>query len=262
MIRIGTSGFHYDDWIGPFYPEGCSTEQFLSIYATHFNALELNFSFYRMPTSGQMESFIRRTDGKVVFAVKAHRSFTHDRTAGHNDLLAFQEALRPLREADLLCATLLQFPGSFRQTEENRRYLKSIGEQLHQPVFEFRNVEWSEPAILKWLFTLRFGYCCVDEPSLPGLMPPLAVATSQVAYVRFHGRNTARWYAHNQPHERYDYRYSTAEISEWVGKIINLDRQAEHTLVFFNNHFAAKAVDGAKNLARLLQAASHGEMSR
>ena len=253
MISIGTSGFDYDDWRGFFYPDDLPKAEFLTYYAHQFKALELNFSYYRMPSSRQINSMIERTDGKVEFSIKAHRSMTHDRTAGELDYKEFTDAISPMREADRLGAVLAQFPHSFEQNQENRSYLKRMADRIGPPlVVELRRQEWAADPIRSWLAKIGVGYCCVDEPKVKGLMPPIADATASPAYVRFHGRNAAKWYEHNQPHERYDYRYATSELKEWVPKILDLENKVDKVLVFFNNHFQAKAVDGAKALAGLL----------
>ncbi len=83
-------------------------------------------------------------------------------------------------------------------------------------------------------------------------MPPVAVATGPVAYVRFHGRNAAKWYAHEEAWERYDYTYSLDELREWMPKLRRLDAEAPLTLVYFNNHFRGQAVRGARDLGQLL----------
>jgi uncharacterized protein YecE (DUF72 family) len=253
LITVGTSGFDYQDWRGYFYPERLPRKEFLAYYATHFSALELNFSYYRMPEKRQLASMVQRTDGGVEFAIKTHRSMTHERTATKAEIDAFKQALGPLREADRLGAVLAQFPYSFHQIQENREYLKRLADELGPPlVVELRRADWAGDPILGWLKRIGVGYCCVDEPKLKGLMPPLAAATASPGYVRFHGRNAAKWFEHDRPEERYDYRYLTTELEEWVPKIRRLDEQLDKVLVFFNNHFQGKAVDAAKLLGKLL----------
>ncbi|MBN2527270.1 MAG: DUF72 domain-containing protein [Deltaproteobacteria bacterium] len=253
MIHIGTSGYSYTDWKGYFYPESLQSDAFLSYYAKYFSAVELNFSYYRMPTAKQMETMVQKSDGKLLFAVKAHQMFTHQRTPVTADFKQFSQALAPLLEANCLGGVLLQFPNSFLQNELNRKYLRDVSKRFSFPlVAEFRNGEWAADAIYKWLSKLGIGFCCVDEPQLPGLLPRLHVCTSNIAYVRFHGRNRQKWYQHNHAYERYDYKYTAAELSEWVSPIQQLDRQAERTMVFFNNHFQAKAVDSARQLSNML----------
>lgn len=254
MILIGTSGFDYDDWRGTFYPEGLPKRSFLEHYAHHFGALELNFSYYRLPEARQLASMVERSGGRVAFAVKAHRSMTHERTAGEAEYRAFEEALRPLAEAGALAAVLAQFPHSFDQCEENRTYLRRLADRVGPGlVFEPRSDEWVAPPVLDWLQKIGVALCCVDEPAVPGLMPPVARATASPAYVRFHGRNAAKWYRHDSPHERYDWRYSAGELSEWVPKVRALEDSAGKVLVFFNNHFQAKAVDAAKLFSGMLR---------
>jgi uncharacterized protein YecE (DUF72 family) len=253
MIRIGTSGFDYADWRGVFYPEKLPKKEWLAYYAGHFSCLELNFSYYRMPEARALESMVKRTDGKVTVAIKAHRSMTHERTASKAEFEQFREAVRPLREAEVLGAVLAQFPYSFQQREEHRAYIKRAREALGAPlVVELRRGEWASDAVLDWLRRIDVGYACVDEPQIKGLMPPVATATADPAYVRFHGRNAAKWYTHDRPEERYDYRYSVGELKEWSLKIKKLNQSANHVLVFFNNHFQGKAVEAAKIMEKLV----------
>ncbi len=253
MIRIGTSGFDYADWRGPFYPERLAKKEWLAYYAGHFSCLELNFSYYRMPEASRLASMVERTEGKVTFAIKAHRSMTHERVASRSEYRQFQEAVRPLREAGVLGAVLAQFPYSFRQCEESRIYLKQLAEALGPDVVvELRRSDWADDAIREWLKRIAVGYACVDEPRIKGLMPPNAVFTAPPAYVRFHGRNAAKWYTHDRPEERYDYRYRFDELREWAGKITTLHKSADNVLVFFNNHFQGKAVEAAKMMEKIL----------
>lgn len=253
MIRIGTSGFDYEDWRGHFYPESLPRKSYLPYYADRFDALELNFSYYRMPGAAQLASMVERTAGKVEFSLKAHRAMTHERTAPPEVVAEFRAAVEPLSSAGRLGAVLAQFPNSFRQCEENRAYLKRLADGLGPPlVVELRHAEWAVDPIVEWLGRIGVGFACVDEPQIPGLMPPLAVASATPAYVRFHGRNAAKWYEHDRPEERYDYHYRADELGEWVKRIRDLERKAGKVLVFFNNHFQGKAVDSAQTMRRLL----------
>jgi uncharacterized protein YecE (DUF72 family) len=253
VIRIGTSGFDYADWRGYFYPEGLPKRAWLAYFADHFSCLELNFSYYRMPEAGNLASMVERTGGRVTFAIKAHKSMTHDRFASDAEYRQFLEALRPFREAERLGAVLAQFPNSFRQCEENRSYLKRLADALGPPLaVELRNADWATDPILDWLRRVGVGFTCVDEPRIEGLMPPSAAYTADPAYVRFHGRNAAKWYSHDRPEERYDYRYAAEELTPWAVKIAALHKSADNVLVFFNNHFQGKAVESAKMMEKLV----------
>ena len=163
-------------------------------------------------------------------------------------------ALQPLAEAGKLACVLAQFPYSFHPTPDNRAYLGWLRDGLGDlpAVIELRHADWVTPATFELLRSLGLGFCCVDEPRLRGLLPPVAVATGPVAYVRFHGRNAAKWYNHDQAWERYNYTYTAAELQEWAPKIRTLDAEAALTLVYFNNHYVGQAVKGARDLGQLL----------
>jgi uncharacterized protein YecE (DUF72 family) len=252
VIKIGTSGFSYDDWVGPVYPEGLHKREQLTFYARLFATVELNVTYYRIPEKRIVEGWVRKTPPDFLFAVKAFQELTHGRV--NPDYAAFAMSLRPLVEAGKLGCVLAQFPNSFRVSVKNREYLSDLRRGLSElpVVLEFRHSEWASEAILDLLRRLDFGYCCVDEPRLPGLMPPMAAATGPVAYVRFHGRNSAKWYNHKEAWERYDYTYSIDELREWVPRLRSLDAKVPLTLVYFNNHFIGQAVRAAQDLSQLL----------
>ncbi|MCK5654282.1 MAG: DUF72 domain-containing protein, partial [Dehalococcoidia bacterium] len=106
--------------------------------------------------------------------------------------------------------------------------------------------------VFGWLRRYELGYCCVDEPPLPNLIPPIAEATSKIAYVRFHGRNKEKWWQHEHAYQRYDYSYSPEELEEWLPKIRHLDQTAERTFVFANNHWRGQAVSTIRQLRMML----------
>ena len=119
-------------------------------------------------------------------------------------------------------------------------------------MIEFRDAGWMTDETFDLLKTLDFGFCCVDEPRIQGLMPPVARATGPLAYVRLHGRNAAKWWEHANAWERYDYTYSDDELREWIPRLHELDAQVPLTLVYANNHYRGQSVDALKALSRLL----------
>jgi uncharacterized protein YecE (DUF72 family) len=119
-------------------------------------------------------------------------------------------------------------------------------------VVEFRNARWLTDDVFDLLRQLDFGFCCVDEPRLPNLLPPLAEKTSDVGYVRFHGRNSAKWWQHEHAYERYDYSYTPEELNEWLPKIRELDSATEKTFVFANNHWRGQAVNTIRQLRMMM----------
>jgi uncharacterized protein YecE (DUF72 family) len=254
MIRIGTSGFSYKDWVGPVYPVGLPAREQLGFYAQEFSTVELNVTYYRVPSQSTVEGWAKKTPDDFLFSVKAHGSLTHQRE--NPDFPGFVSALAPLVESGKLGCVLAQFPNSFRLLPQNRDYLKRLRDGLGDlpVVVEFRNAAWVAGPIFDLLRSLNMGFCCVDEPRLRGLVPPVTEVTGPLAYVRFHGRNAAKWYDHKEAWERYDYTYPVDELREWVPKIEALDAAAPLTLVYFNNHFQGQAVRGARDLRQLLLA--------
>lgn len=254
MICLGTSGFSYKDWVGPFYPENLPAGKWLAYYAREFDTVELNVTYYRVPTERMVRGWIERTPADFLFSIKAHRSLTHEREEPQTE--TFRARARQLQDAGKLACVLLQFPYAFRPTPENRRYLKELREALAgmPVVVEFRHRAWIQEQTFEALRQMELGFCCVDEPRLPGLMPPVARVTGPVAYVRFHGRNAKKWWHHEQAWERYDYTYTQEELREWVPKIQGLDRQATRVMVYANNHYRAQSVDTVRTLKNLLAA--------
>jgi len=159
-----------------------------------------------------------------------------------------------MEAAGALGCVLLQFPFAFRPGPESAAHILGLRDGLGDlpAVVEFRHRRWVSEDTFDWLRRHRLGFCCVDEPPLPGLLPPVAVATGPVAYVRFHGRNAARWWQHAEAWERYDYLYTEAELLSWVQKIRALESQSTTTFVFFNNHAAGQAAANARMMQRLL----------
>jgi uncharacterized protein YecE (DUF72 family) len=256
MIRVGTSGFSYKDWVGPYYPPDLNEQDWLAYYAREFSTCELNFTYYRLPNAKMLARMADKTPPGFMFAVKAFQGLTHERDISPN-AQAFHDftvSLQPLIDADKFGCILAQFPFSFHGTKENRDYLRRLRDGLGDlaTVVEFRNEGWLTDTTFDLLRELRMGFCCVDEPRLKGLIPPIAKATGPVAYVRFHGRNSAKWWQHEQAWERYDYAYTAEELTEWLPKIKSLDAEAPLTLVYTNNHWRGQAVDTARQLKLML----------
>lgn len=256
MLRIGTSGFSYSDWAGLFYPAGLRERDWLAYYAREFDTVELNVTFYRLPGPRTFAAWVQHTPPGFAFSVKAHRSLTHE--VQHADYAGFNQAVQPLVEAGKLACVLAQFPPAFRPTPENQAHLARLRAGLESLplVVEFRAAAWVGEPAFELLRSLGLGFVCVDEPQLRGLMPPVAVATGPVAYVRLHGRNAKQWYHHEHAWQRYDYRYSADELEEWAPRLRSLDQAAPLTLVYFNNTPRAQAIDDARALKRLLATAA------
>lgn len=252
---IGTSGFSYKDWVGPYYPPNLPQREWLTFYAQEFPACELNFSYYRMPDPNTLKRMAAKVPEGFLFILKAYQGLTHEREDNTPLFRQFVEALAPFTQAGRLGCILAQFPYSFRPTTENRDYLRALRENFGElpVVVEFRNVEWIEPETFALLRENNLGFCCVDEPHLPGLLPPIAEVTSkEAAYLRLHGRNAAKWWQHEHAWERYDYTYTDEELSDWIPKVRKMASEASNTFIFANNHRHGQAIDTARQMRRLL----------
>ncbi len=270
-LLIGTSGYDYDEWKGVFYPADLKKEDYLPYYAEVFNALELNFTFYKQPTAPQLSRMVERTGGKVKFAIKGNRAFTHEVDPGKwKDVVKeFREALYPFANNDLLTAVLLEFPYSFHYTDDNRRYLANLIAEFHDTpvVVEFRQSEWLIERVYDYLDKLRAGICLCDMPELKNL-PALnasgegpgardAPASRHLlcgpsGYLRFHGRNAEKWYGTNS-RDRYDYLYSSAQLEPYVELIRRMMETAKFVQIFFNNHAKGQATVNARKMKVLME---------
>lgn len=255
MIYVGTSGFKFADWRGPFYPAELPEKDWLTYYAERFNCLEINSTYYRLLPARTFFYMAQKAPEGFHFTVKAYGGLTHESGAGAPaDFAAFMDSLQPLLEADRFGCVLAQFPHRFHDTAEHRRYLVEFKQRFGDlpVVMEFRSREWAQPPVFDFLREHRIGYCAVDEPQFRNLVPPVAVATAPIGYVRFHGRNYDKWWGGDNK-TRYDYLYSEAELQEWAPKITQLDDQAERVYVFMNNCFGGQAATNALQLNELLQ---------
>ncbi|MBW2262656.1 MAG: DUF72 domain-containing protein [Deltaproteobacteria bacterium] len=255
MISIGTSGYSYEDWRGPFYPEDLPRDAFLEFYSRRFDVVEINATYYAPPSVRMMEGLVRKSGGSVTFCVKASRRMTHERDADDALFDGFRAALGPLVEAGRLGAVLAQYPQSLKPDRSGRAALERVYSGLEglPLVFEFRDRSWADERVFSWMQGRGVGLCCVDVPAIQSLFPPLVEVTSpNLAYMRCHGRNAASWYEHEEAYQRYDHRYTGQETREVAGAVRTLAKGASEVFVFYNNHYRAKAVDGAERLRREL----------
>ncbi|UCF99478.1 MAG: DUF72 domain-containing protein [Spirochaetaceae bacterium] len=254
QILIGTSGYSYDDWVGPFYPEGMHKRDFLGFYASEFPVVELNFSYYTQPTVSTLQRMIEKTPAHFRFAIKAHQSLTHTIPEDvRSEAERYKQGIQPLVEADRLAAVLFQFPYSFHYTPECRKHLQRLCESFADlpKAVEFRNSEWQKDSVYHGLREADAAYVNVDEPRLPKLPEPTEVVSSDLAYLRFHGRNQANWWKGDNV-SRYDYLYDGDELSEWLPMIERMLAKARLLLVIFNNHSRGQAIRNARELQGML----------
>ena len=263
-ILIGTSGYDYPEWKGVFYPPELKRADFLSYYASQFNALELNNTFYNMPTSERLFSFYERSQGRLQFSIKGNRLLTHEVSQQWQSVAEdFKAALKPLLEKGNLCAVLFQFPQSFHYENANRIYLaKLIAAFEGFPlVIEFRHKEWIRESVFEGLVQRKASVAFCDMPelkALPAMMGNTELSSELItefigpnAYIRLHGRNANTWYSaapKANGSARYDYEYSEDELSKFIPIIHVASEEGRKVQVFFNNHPKG---NGAKNAGQL-----------
>ncbi|MBD3366694.1 MAG: DUF72 domain-containing protein [Candidatus Eisenbacteria bacterium] len=253
-IRIGTSGYSFADWVGTFYPAGTRRNGMLEEYVRHFDTVEINTSYYRVPDASMFERMERRTPPGFEFVVKLYKGMTHEIEDEPEHFRSFLEAVAPFREAGKFGGFLAQFPWRFKKNDDALAHLERLrnGFPSDELFVEFRHDSWMEDATFAFLREHDIGYCSVDEPSLKGLVPPLAEATTGTAYVRLHGRNAKNWWGRGGG-DRYDYDYSTEELSEWSRKLLDLETKAKKVYAFFNNCHAGHAATNAELMMNLLE---------
>jgi uncharacterized protein YecE (DUF72 family) len=259
IIRIGPAGWSYKDWEGVVYPHtpGAKFDP-VEYLARFFNTIEINSSFYRPFTASTANSWARRVAGAAdfMFTAKLHRVFTHERgKATAEDEGAVREGMDALLNAGKLGAVLLQFPWSFKNTDEERVYLSKLLNRFkdYPLVLEIRHLSWNNPQIYEWLEELAVGICNVDQPLFRKSIKPAALSTSQVGYVRLHGRNYQDWFREKAPRDdRYNYLYSLDELEPWITRIKEIAAKTKESYVITNNHFRGQAVVNALELKSTL----------
>jgi len=293
-VLIGTASWTDPSLIesGRFYPPDATTpEARLQFYASQFPLVEVDSSYYGLPSQRNAALWVERTPDTFIFDIKAFSIFTQHptrpssiprdlreqlpaevqakRSLYYKDLPAatqdalwerFGEALLPLDSAGKLGVVLFQFPPWYMPGRESLAFLDQIAERLPQytAAVEFRNPLWLDhehaERTLAYLSERAMPYVCVDEPQgTSASVPPVVAATAKTAVVRFHGRNAKAWASRGSSvAEKYDWLYSEEELAEWVAPIESLAREASTVHVLMNNCREDKAVVNAKQLAMML----------
>jgi uncharacterized protein YecE (DUF72 family) len=244
---IGTSGWNYRDWRGSFFPDDLSTKLWLSFYATRFDSVEINYTFYRLPSKETCEAWYRQTPAQFCFAVKASRYITHIKRL-RNVQESWDDFLeRVVRLKEKLGPILLQFPSNFRASEAN---LQSVDEFLRYAnhgsarrlALEFRDDSCFGPEMLATLRKYRAALVISQSSRYP---MPETTATSDFAYFRFHG-----------PKEMFASAYSDAELLDWAKKMGALLETPRDVYAYFNNDAGGHAPRDSKALLQKLPSCS------
>ena len=291
-IRIGTCSWADEALSKHWYPKGLPAGERLAHYAQHFDTVEVDSTYYRLPGDEMVRRWAERTPDDFVMHLKAFGLMTRhpvklealppdlrddaptddkgrverpSREFRGEVFRRFLEALEPLRSAGKLGGILFQFPSYVVYKDRSLEYLEWAREQVgdDEMLVEFRHVSWLDDEhrdeTLRFLEQLGATHVIVDAPRIEGaknLVPTVLALTSPTLYVRFHGRNADTWNKRGgSASERFDYLYSTEELEEWVDPLRELAGQAEQAYAFFNNN--ATSPDGRGG--RMAQAAANAK---
>lgn len=288
-IFIGTSSFADPLMAKYFYPANLPPAEKISYYAAHFNTVEVDSSFYALPSERNSVLFASRTPPGFIFHFKAFglmtghpvevkrlgrtlRSYLPADFSGEvvrkaderlleQAFRMFWSALQPLKRANKLGYVLLQYPPWFKKSDENIEFIKKARELLPDAglAVEFRNGTWlldgEREDTLAFLKELGMVYVIVDEPQVGvyGSVPPVVAVTAGDSYIRFHGRNRENWLKKGiTARERFKYLYSDEELEPWSSTVRQLSSEVNRVYVLFNNCFAYYALKNARRFADML----------
>jgi uncharacterized protein YecE (DUF72 family) len=253
---FGTAGWSYKDWEGPVYPEQKARDfnhlEFLS-REKGFDFVEVNTSFYRIPSLKLTEGWVRKTQGLPDFRfwLKLFSKFTHERKVSSADVQAFKASLEPLRRAGKLSGLLIQFPYSFKLNTGHLKYTLALADIFaeYTLALEFRHNTWERREFFDILKEKNLIWTNIDQPEVSLSLPLTAVMTHEhTTYFRLHGRNEQAWFSNQGRDARYDYDYNMKELGQISRKIKELVELAKTVFISGNNHYKGSAV---KNLIEL-----------
>jgi len=279
-VRVGTSGWSYPTgagkWNGIFYPakKGKGFDE-LAFYAEHFDTVEVNSSFYRVPAIKTAIEWAERTPEGFEFSLKLYQKFTHPdmflKATGKDpaeldrkDVDEFREAIDPLAKAGKLGPLLAQFPASFKNEPGSRDYLEWLLHAFkdYRIAVELRHRSFSDDPVETLQLLGEFGaaFVQIDEPKFrTSIRQDLEPNVRTFYYLRLHGRNAAQWWKHDKSEDRYNYLYSEEELEPFVEAAEEASRDVKKAYMYANNHFSAKSVANAATIKKKLGQPLEGE---
>ena len=235
---IGTSGWHYNHWQDRFYPGTLSKAKWLEFYASHFATVELNNSFYRLPSETAFAAWHESSPANFIFAVKVSRFITHIKRLKNTEEAVERFISRARILGEKLGPLLYQLPPNMHRNDETlESFLVTLPRGLKH-VIEFRHQSWLEEKVFEILHKYNTGFCVFDMPSISC---PL-VATADFAYIRFHGSSVL-----------YSSCYSDRELAGWAKGLADLTANLKAVYIYFNNDAEAFAVRNAKTIRGYLE---------
>ena len=240
-IRIGTSGWDYSDWIGVFYP---SPKRKFEYYCKIFNTVEIDSTFYSLPSPKMVNLWVRRSPRGFTFSAKIPKIITHKkelkvRLGIEKDLDLFLNLMKPLKDSGRLGPLLFQLPPSLEFNLDLLENLLEILPEDYMFAIEFRHESWLKNETFNLLRKFNVAYVIVDEP----LLPPICEVTADFSYIRWHGRGRRPWYY---------YRYKPEELKEWIPRIKDVSSKVKVIYGYFNNHFHGFACESALIVLEML----------
>lgn len=257
-LHCGATGWSFRDWDRTVYPRpqprGFHPLEFL---AGRFETVEIHSTFEQIPrpelTRLWAAKVARNPDFR--FTARAPRRFTYERDL--SEAAAFTEAMKPLAEQGRLGAVLMQFPGAFKFTPENRDFLIRVRRALHAfpLVAELRHVSWTHEEAIGTLVDYKVGFCNLDQPAAHRATPPTSYLTSRIGFVKLHGRaQDPRFDSFEPPEQGAEYLYTVAEMEAWKPRIEHLQRFADEVYVIFANSAGGRSVVNGLQMQSLMGA--------
>jgi len=238
QIRVGTSGFHYKHWHGPFYPPGTPPRKMLDFYISRFDTVELNNSFYRLPSEAAFDVWRTSTPANFLFAVKASRYLTHRKKLKDPESAMNMLLPRVVHLGTKLGPILFQLPPRWQVNRDRLQELLQVLPATFRYVFEFRGQTWITPEINELLCRFRAAFCIYE---LAGYRLP-SIVTTDFAYVRLHGPGMGK----------YQGSYDDRTLRQWCCQILEWTKTLNAVYVYFDNDQAGYAAQNAMTLKRMV----------
>jgi len=240
-ILLGTCGWSYAEWEGILYPQKLGK---LKQYSSIFPTVEVDSTFYSLPKREIVLGWARSTPSSFVFSAKLPQTVTHkkalDAALGiEADLEQFLEAMKPLTDAGKLACVLAQLPPFLKYDKTKLESFLAVLPSRPRFAVEFRHHSWLRQETISLLEKYNVAYTIVDEP----LLPPDLQVTSDLAYIRWHGRGSRPWF---------NYRYSEEQLQEWAPKLSEVAGRTKNVLGYFNNHFHGYAPENCLQIMQTI----------
>ncbi len=237
LIHIGTSGWHYGHWKGPFYPDALSAKEFLVFYSRKFQTVEINNSFYKLPEESTLEAWKETVPPGFIFAAKASRYITHMKKLKEprQSLATFLDRIAVL--GDKLGPILFQLPPRWSCNPERLRHFLAALPGRFRFAFEFRDPSWINDQTCQALAEHGAAFCIFE---IAGYLSPKEV-TADFVYIRLHG-----------PGGAYEGSYDTPTLAGWAGAIRSWAAQGKEVFCYFDNDQAGFAAQNALELQEML----------